>query len=83
MAYQKFFENIYTDLDYYKQVSKKLEQGKNKIQYKLFCFKKLFSIPWLIIGDEILNRYPSADILLESHSQKKEATNENASVVSI
>lgn len=45
-------------LNCYIQTCKKVEQKKKKPARLLFAVKKLFSIPWLIIGEYLMNNYP-------------------------
>ena len=44
-------------MKFYVRTCKKIEQGKKKPTKLLFAIKKLFCIPWLVVGEFLINNY--------------------------
>jgi len=53
-----FMNKLKHNIEFYHQVCAEAEEGSQKKMLALLQCKKIFCIPWLLVGDTILVNYP-------------------------
>lgn len=55
---QMFRKKIYNDKNYFHQVCAEAEEGNPKKMQRLLDMKKIFCVPWILVGEILLSGYP-------------------------